>query len=347
MSILFRYVARAYLKYLFLCVLAMVMLLLIANIFGNLESIFSSWQKFADFLDSTIRSMPTVLEIVLPMCILLAVVMTFSGLSRNSELVAMKSSGTSTFTLALPILVILLPVSILGYINQNYLFNALHPDGGQRQPQIELHEWRSEGKNIYYFRSINSKKQIVHKVQIFRWLPQPFRVSETVSFARGKRLGDEWKFTRIKVRKQTKDVWKFERRPALKVPADQFPDVFKPFELDAHHMPFFDLYRHIGQLENRSPYFLGYRIEWYQKIAALFAPFIMVLVGIPLSQTYSRRSRNAGEVVVTIFGGMVFWISNEIMLVLGKGGVVTPLLAAWGVNLVFAVLGVALMARSK
>jgi lipopolysaccharide export LptBFGC system permease protein LptF len=44
---------------------------------------------------------------------------------------------------------------------------------------------------------------------------------------------------------------------------------------------------------------------------------------------------------------MVFWISNEIMLVLGKGGVVTPLLAAWGVNLVFALLGVALIMRSK
>lgn len=347
MSILSRYVARAYLKYLLLCLLAMVMLVLIANIFGNLESIFSSWRNFVDFMDSTIRSLPTILEIVLPLCVLLAVVITFSELSRNSELVAMKSSGTSTLALALPILAILLPVSILGYINQNYLFNAFHPDGGQRQPEIELHEWRSEGKNIYYFRSINSKRQLVSRVQIYRWLPQPFRVSETVSFARGKRKGDVWNFTRVEMRTQTQDVWNFERRRALKVPVDQFPDVFKPFELDAHHMPFFDLYRHIGQLENRSPYFLGYRIEWYQKIAAFFAPFIMVLVGIPLAQTYSRRSRNAGEVVVTIFGGMVFWISNEIMLVLGKGGVIAPLFAAWGVNLVFAVLGVALMLRSK
>ena len=347
MSIISRYVARVYLRYLLLCLTSMVMLLLIANIFGNLESIFSSWPNFVSFLDSTVRSTPTILEIVLPMCVLLAVVMTFSGLSRTSELVAMKSSGSSTFGLALPILVILLPVSILGYFNQNYLFNALHPDGGRSQPQIESHEWRSEGKNIYYFRSINSRKRRVNRVYIYRWLQEPFRVSETVFYLKGKRLRDEWTFSRVMVRNQNQDNWNFKRLPALKVPVDQFPDVFHPFELDAHHMPFFGLYREIGQLENRSPYILGYKLELYQKTAAFFAPFIMVMVGIPLSQTYSRRSRTAGEVVVTIFGGMVFWISNEIMLVLGKGGVVTPLLAAWGVNLVFALLGVALIMRSK
>lgn len=347
MSILSRYVAKAFLKYLVLCLMAMVLLLLIADLFGNLESIFSSWRKFRDFLDTTARSMPTIVEIVLPMCVLLAVVMTFTGLSRTSELVAMKTSGMSTFNLALPILLILVPVSVLGYFNQNYLFNLLHPEGGRSQPQLERHEWRSEGKNIYYFGSIDSKKKSVRDGFIFRWLPEPFRVSETVSFTDGKRTEDGWFFSRVISRREISGTWKFERVKSLNVPVQEFPDVFKPFELDAHHMPFLDLYRQIGQLEKRSPYIIVYNVEWYQKIAALFAPVIMVLVGIPLSQTYSRRSRTAGEVVITIFGGMVFWISNEIMLVLGKGAVLPPLVAAWGVNVAFALLGLILMARSN
>lgn len=347
MSILSQYVSRYFVKYLLLCLMAMILLLLIANIFGNLESIFSSWRKFLEFLDSTMRAVPAIFEIVLPMCVLLAVVMTFTGLSRTSELVAIKSSGMGTFALAIPILVILVPVSVLGYINQNYLFNALHPEGGRSQPELERHEWRSEGKNIYYFRIINSKNKSVRKGFIYRWLPLPFRVSETVSFSSGKLTKNGWRFRQVITRKQSQDVWNFERIPSLKVPTRDFPDVFKPFELDAHHMPFFDLYRLIGQLEKRSPYFVLYNIEWYQKFAALFAPFIMVLVGIPLSQTYSRRSRTAGEVVVTIFGGMVFWVSNAIMLVLGKGGVAPPIVAAWAVNVLFALLGLMLMLRSK
>ena len=116
---------------------------------------------------------------------------------------------------------------------------------------------------------------------------------------------------------------------------------------DAHHMPFLDLYRQIGQLEKRSPLIVVYNLEWYQKTAALFAPFVMVLVGIPLSQSYTRRARVAGEIVITIFGGMVFWIGNETMLVLGKGGIVHPFIAAWSVNILFALLGLALMARAR
>ena len=347
MSILSWYVARDFLRYLFLCLLSMVLLLLIANIFGNIESIFAGWREFREFLDSTVQSAPTILEIVLPMAVLLAVVMTFTGLSRTSELVAMKSAGFGTFKLTLPILAILVPVAALGYLNQNYLYNALHPEGDRGKKQLERNEWRSEGKNIYYFRKIDSRNRKVHDGFIFRWHSQPFRISEMVSFNMARRGRDDWNFRQVTTHRQEAGSWDFERSPRLKVPASEFPDVFKPFEIDAHHMPLFDLSRQIRQLENRSPLVVVYKLEWYQKIAALLAPFVMVLVGVPLSQSHAKRSRVAGEIVVTIFGGMIFWISNEIFLVLGRGDVIHPFFSAWGVNILFALLGLALMRRAR
>ncbi len=347
MSILSWYVARDFLRYLFLCLLSMVLLLLIANIFGNIESVFAGWREFREFLDTTVQSVPTILEIVLPMSVLLAIVMTFTGLNRTSELLAMKCAGLGTFKLTLPILAILVPVAGLGYLNQNYLYNALRPEGNRGKEQLERNEWRSEGKNIYYFRTIDSRKQKVQHGFVFRWRSQPFRISEIVSFRVAHRASDEWNFRQVTTRRQEAGSWNFERVPRLKVPASEFPDVFQPFELDARHMPLFDLSRQIRQLENRSSLVVIYIVEWYQKTAALFAPFVMVLVGVPLSQSHARRTRAAGEIVVTIFGGMIFWIGNEIFLVLGKGGVIHPFISAWGVNILFALLGLALMRRAR
>ena len=105
MSILARYVARDFLKYLFSCLMAMVLLLLVANLFGNIESVFSSWRKFVEFTESMARAIPTIFELVLPMSVLLATVITFSGFSRSSELVAMKSTGMGLIRLTIPVLI--------------------------------------------------------------------------------------------------------------------------------------------------------------------------------------------------------------------------------------------------
>ena len=59
------------------------------------------------------------------------------------------------------------------------------------------------------------------------------------------------------------------------------------------------------------------------------------------------KARVAGEIVITLFGGIVFWITNEIFLILGRGGIVPPFWSAWGVNFLFALLGIVLLLRGK
>ncbi len=339
--------AKSFLRYLFYCVLAMVLLLLIANMFGNIESAFDSWPKFLEFLNGTLRSVPAIVEIILPLSVLLATVMTFTGLSRSSELVAMKSAGMGFLHMMLPLFLVLVPVAALGYLNQNYLYNALNREEDQAAGRLERHQWRSDGKNIYYFSSIDSQSKSISKGYVFRWLPHPFRISEMVTFSAATRERPGWTFQHVTKREHSAGAWKFERTGTLNVPEREFPNVFKPLEVDAHHMPIIDLYREIRQLEKRNPRVVVYLSEWYQKTAVLFAPFIMVLVGAPLSQSHVRRARVAGEIVVTIFGGIVYWIGNEILLTLGQGGVIHPLIAAWGVNVLFIAVGLALFLRHR
>lgn len=347
MKILSRYVVVDFLRYLFYTLLAMLLLLIVSAMFGDIEAIFSSWQRFVNFLDSSLRGIPVSLEIVLPFSILLATVFTFNNFSRSSELLAMKSSGMGTGRMIKPILIVLIPISLLAYFNQNYLYNALNPEPYQTSASWQNDQWRSSGKNIFFLTSYHPQKNQIKNGFIFQWRPDPFRISQILRFSNGSRQKESWVFQDVNRGRQIDEVWKFENLDRMEVPADDFPDLYKSFDLDAHHMPFFDLNREIGQLENRDPRVVVYLLEWYQKTAALFIPIIMVMVGAPLSQFHIRKGRVAGEIVVTIFGGIVFWISNEIFLIFGKGGFFHPIISAWGANLLFFLLGLALLWRIR
>src|SRR5689334_11482001 len=128
MTILFRYVAKDFFRYWIGVLTALITLIVIAALLGNIDEAFSSWESFLEFYNKTVKTLPGLIEILLPMTVLLATVMTFSAFSRTSELVAMKASGMGLFRLMLPLFFVLLFVSTFAYLNQNYLYRYLHED---------------------------------------------------------------------------------------------------------------------------------------------------------------------------------------------------------------------------
>src|SRR5262249_31107929 len=83
MTILFRYVARDFFKNWLGTLTALIVLIIIAALFGNIDEAFSSWESFLEFYDKTVKSMPGLIEILLPMTVLLSTVLTFSAFSRT------------------------------------------------------------------------------------------------------------------------------------------------------------------------------------------------------------------------------------------------------------------------
>ena len=345
MNILSRYVVLDFLNYFLLCLTALVLLVFVANTFGNIESIFRSWESLQNYMRDSGRSLPTVLEFTIPFSVLISTVITFTGFSRTFELVAMKSSGMGMTRLIGPILLVLIPIAALTYLNQNYLFPFLNPEP-EGEP-LERNQWRVAGDRIIFLGTVNSASNGVTNVKIFRPEKGPYRIFEMVNLEVGSLRDPNWIFRNITKRERTGKIWKTEQLDRLDVPALEFPDVFKPVEVDAHHMPLLDLYNETRQLGNSAPQLVIYFLEWYQKPAALCALFVMVLVGAPLAQFQVRKGRVAGELAVTVLVGIVFLICNEIFLILGRGGLFHPLISAWGANLLFGSIAIVLLVRTR
>jgi lipopolysaccharide export system permease protein len=151
----------------------------------------------------------------------------------------------------------------------------------------------------------------------------------------------------VVTRRHTENGWQLGQQPTLERSREQFPDLFQQDVVDAHHLPFPELSQKRRQLESLGRQVELYHLEWYQKTAALFAPFALVWFGTPLSQVFFRRGRASGEIMIGILGGLLFLIATEILFTLGRGGFLPPVLAAWSVNGVFVGLGGLLMWRLR
>lgn len=348
MRILSRYIARTYLKFWLLCLTALVALVVIANLFGNLDTVFTSREELVAFLDDTVRSVPQMLDLLIPMTVLLATLFTFSSLGRSSELVAMRSVGMGLFRQLRPIFAVLVLIAALDYANQNYLHRLLQPTDPAEERVGSAHQWTLLRNQIVYVRRVDPGRGRIADAQVFRWNTDPFRLDRLERARRiDRREEGPWLLHDVVTRQLGSVGWSLEQQATLERPKEEFPDLFQQDALDAHHMPLFELSRHIRQLESRGQRVELYELEWYQKTAALFAPFVLVWFGTPLSQAYFRRGRASGEIMVGILGGLLFLIATEIVFTLGRGGFLPPLVAAWSVNVAYVLLGSALIWRVR
>ena len=85
------------------------------------------------------------------------------------------------------------------------------------------------------------------------------------------------------------------------------------------------------------------------KLSYPFANFIIVLFGIALVGSAAHASRQGGAMGfgIALFLTIVFWGFLRVSQGIGYGGALSPVLAAWMANTIFAVVGLVLLSRAK
>ena len=88
-----------------------------------------------------------------------------------------------------------------------------------------------------------------------------------------------------------------------------------------------------------------YWIEFNRRLALPTACLVLVLIGIPLGLSAKKGGKGAGF-VVTIVLVFVYYFVSIIGVSLARGGKISPVLGVWMANIIFAIIGVALLWRT-
>ena len=351
MSILSRYIAYAWLRLLSLCMGSFIAVYLVLDMMDKIPRFIRAGGSLAQIMRFFVWKLPEMVGQTASFSILMATLLTLGLFSRNSEIIAMRSCGISLLRISFPMLFLGLAASVLLLLNAELVVPGCY----ERMEKIERVDIRKQGINAVFrlnniwFRSdslilqahlFDPKAKVLQGVILWKidrsMNPTSRMDAESAEFHDGrwtlkdvviKDFGQGHGYTAR--RAQTMDV-------ALNLKLDDL----RVLDNNADNLSFGKLKEYADNLRSGGYPAFRYLTMMHTKLSAPFAAFVMVILGIPFAFRNSRSGGTALGIGASIGIGFAYFVVNAMLLSYGRSGVLTPLVAAWGANIIFCLGGV-------
>ena len=351
MRILTRYLARDFTQNFFLGLGAFTAIYLIVEFFERINAFIvnqAPWPMIGAYF---LNKFPFILFQVAPAAVLLSAIITLGLLSRHNEVMAMKSGGVSLWSIAHPVLGVVLVIFlfllalnefIVPSTNQNaraVIDRVIHkkkPAAAFKQSQIWIHGHQA----IYNIQLYHPERNVLEGLTIYRFTPK-FEMVERVD-ARSARWNEgKWVLSDASVTDFTQGGLPVRKNyPELVLSLPETPVDFQIAEKDPDEMNYRQLKDYVRKIEREGYNSSKYRTAMHARISFPFISMIMAFLGIPLAL---RKERGAGMAIgigYSIVISFIYLVIYSFILELGKGETFPPFLAAWLGNFIFGLVGI-------
>ncbi len=363
--ILDEYVVREFLGIFLLVLSGFVMLMLIFTFFDDIKDILQRNIPLSTVGAYLINLTPSMLYQITPLAVLIAVLVTFGMLNRNSEIIAMKACGISLYRLVIPIVSIagLLAIGLFLF-DQFYLpqanrrQEALHNIIKGRPPQTVLHPEQNwifgqprpgEPGRIFYYQFFDHKINEFANLSIFEFDPSTFALSRRIFAARATwdPATGAWNFQNGWQR-EISGANVTEYRPFLKTSYAEIhedPGYFTKEKWQAQEMNFGQLDRYISDLRQSGFDTMRLRVELWHKLAYPLMAVVIAVLAIPFALSMGRRSSLTG-IAVAIAVTLAYFVVDGLFGALGNVNYLPAAMAAWFSDLLFGLVGSYLLLKT-
>ncbi len=356
--ILDEYLVREFLGMFVLVLAGFVLLMLVFTFFELVGDILRNHIPLTVVGEYLLNLTPSMLYQITPLAILIAVLVTFGILNRNSELIAMKATGISLYRLVVPILSISTVLAFgLFLFDQYYLpqanrkQEALRSTIKGRPPQTFLHpeqKWifgeahAGEPSHIFYYQFFDTNREEFANLSVFEFDPSTFSISrrifaERVSWNPRTR---QWLF---------ENGWARDFNGPLQTGYQTFhftsfselheePSYFTKESLQSQEMNFGQLDRYIRDLRQSGFDTMRLRVALWHKLAYPAVAVVMALLAIPFALTMGRRGSLTG-IAVAIAVALAYWVIDGLFGAMGNVNYLPAAVAAWSPDVLFGLTG--------
>jgi LPS export ABC transporter permease LptG/LPS export ABC transporter permease LptF len=363
--ILDEYVVREFLFMFSLVLTGFVLLMLVFTVFELIGDILRNHSALSIVGQYLINLTPSMIYQIAPLAVLIAVLVTFGVLNRNSEIIAMKATGISLYRLVVPVIGIsaILAIALFAF-DEFYL-----PQANQRQdalrsvikgkpPQTFLHpeqQWMfgqpraNEPGRIFYYQFFDLDRDEFANLSVFEFNPSTFAITRRIFAQRvyWDPATESWQFENGWVRdiqgESTTDYREFKYTAFSEIHEE--PNYFKKEEKQAQEMNFGQLRRYIADLRQSGFDTMRLRIALWHKLAYPMTAVIMAVLAIPFALSMGRRGSLTG-IAVAIAVALAYFVVDNLLGALGNVNYLPAAMAAWSSDILFALIGGYLLLRT-
>ncbi len=354
------YVARQYLSIFLLGIACFLGIFYIATFIDLADELFSGSATLGEIGRYFYFATPQFVYYVIPMGALIAALVTIGVMTKNSELVVMKACGVSLYRTSLPLVVFALVSSAVLVGLQERVMATSNREAERLNREIrglpplpsgllDRHWVLGHDGALYHFAVFSQQQRrftefVAYDLDDAAWRLERLTWASEVQLPAGDVPESgmvPWTW---------RDGWQREFGPSAGPSGVRYeafderqlplevPGYFQSEEPDADRMSYGELQRYITQLQAGGFNVVPNQVALQRKVAFPFVTLIMTMLAIPFAVTIGRRGALYG-VGAGIAIAIVYWTLLSVFVAVGAAGKLSPLLAAWAPNILFAAIG--------
>ena len=363
--ILDEYVIRQFLGMFLLVQTAFVMLMIVFTFFDVVGDMLRNHIPITMVGAYLVNLTPSLTYQIAPLAVLIAALVTFGVLNRNSEIIAMKATGISLYRLVIPIVSIAMILAVCLFLFAQYYLpqanrkqEALRATIKGRPPQTFLHpeqKWifgqprPGEPSRIFYYQFFDADKNEFANLSVFEFNPSTFQLSRRIFAERAAwdQGAGNWRLMNGWERDiQGANVTDYKDFPVTTFPEiHEAPDYFTKEDLEAQEMNFGQLDHYIRDLSQSGFDTMRLRVALWHKVAYPLVAVVMVVLAIPFALSMGRRGSLTG-IAAAIAVALAYLMVDGLFGALGDVNYLPSALAAWASDILFGLVGGYLLLRT-
>jgi lipopolysaccharide export system permease protein len=346
MTILFRYVTREIFAYFFIVLMAVLSIYVAIDFIEKIDNFMEAGVPASRCVVYLLYKLPFIFVQIAPVGFLLAILVALGLMSKNHEIIALKSCGIGKALL-------LKPTMVLGVLFCGLLFvisEVVVPAFMVNANQIWLQEVRK--KNIFASKTndiwMRAARQIIHISQYapeekrvwgitIHTFDENFRLIDRIDAESGEFENGHWELSDAirQVFDERSNGYQLMSLDTLAADIDLNPEDLAQAAKRSDEMGLNELGDYIEKVEREGYGAVRFRVDYHAKIAAPFVCLFLSLLGTAIALRGKLREGMPVSITYGLGIAFLYWIFNSVCLSLGYAEMMPPVVSAWVANLVF------------
>jgi len=360
MKILVRYLFTNLLKPLLYLLLAFTLLFIIADLMDNADKFFEAGTPAIEMVYYYTLRLPSMVIMIVPVCLLLATLYSLSSLTRHSEIIAMRASGVSIYRIVRPYIAMgLLCMLFTAIVNE-----VTGPRFAYRADQF-VERQKRDSDDVYYEQIAFKNASANHIWYVKQFDTRSFSMQDITLVQQREDGSDQTKYSVEKAR-WIDGRWWFqdgtiqnydelgnrvgapERFEALEMRSlPELPEDFMGEIKDPAYQSSLELWHYIQTHQFLSPETLAkYEVDFHHRLSMPVVCIIIIMIGIPVGAHTGRKGAFAGIMLALgMFFG--FYFMQFFMEYLAKQMILAPWAGPWVPVIAFFIIGSIMIHRMR